>query len=618
MAQNPYGSQTQSLLSQAALGAGGYEALPGIQRSQYLADALRALQESANQNIKTPAALGSNLLAEALLQYGRRRSEKTLIDQLKATQASGVQSDESAAFGSPQLGAAPQAPADSPPPPPEPPAAIPSPPVAQAAPTSPRAQMMAELIKGGLKPMAAAALVGQFGAESGPNLNRDNPAEGAIGAANWQGPRRTAAQAYFAAHGGPTPANQAAFALQELPTSAGLGPQGFAALQSAPDVASAAAIANGYERPRGYRPGGNPANVSGWQTRLSGAQDAYSQYQPQAAPQAPQASPGPQTPQSPPMAPQGAPAPQQTQSELPALMGLPANSVERQQIMVGLSARPGSDRYNEAAQRLHEIALRTSQQRPYHIVNQNGVNVAIDDMTGQQRPLPVPGAVMNRTMDASQAGINAPAGTSMTVDPLGKPTVVTQPQAGYATTNQPGQPYSLGAVRGGPQDPAAGQSAIDNAKSLNERFRSDVNPIVSVTNGYGQIRSALSQGTTAADQAALVAYMRLINPQARVQAGQLAPMDGTVPEQFAAILNRLTQQSGTMTPDERHQLLQAATPIYQQAQAQYEAIAKNYRQRASAIGADPGQIVEPLPPIDAPSSQGGHVRTYNPATGRIE
>ena len=152
---------------------------------------------------------------------------------------------------------------------------------------------------------------------------------------------------------------------------------------------------------------------------------------------------------------------------------------------------------------------------------------------------------------------------------------------------------------GGPVDPTAGQHGIDNARSLNERFRSDVNPIVSVNNQFGQIKTALTQGTTAADQAALVAYMRLINPTARVQPGQLAPMDGTVPEQFAAILNRLTQTSGTMTPEDRSQLLQAAQPIYQQALTQYDAISKNYRDRATSMGIDPTQIIEPLPPIAA-------------------
>lgn len=49
-----------------------------LQRSQYLADALRNLQASGG-DIRTPLALGGNLLAEAITAYGKKRADKEAI-----------------------------------------------------------------------------------------------------------------------------------------------------------------------------------------------------------------------------------------------------------------------------------------------------------------------------------------------------------------------------------------------------------------------------------------------------------------------------------------------------------------------------------------------------------
>lgn len=59
-----------------------------IQRSQYLADALEQLQASASQGIRTPAALGTNLLANAILQHKKGRSDREATEGVAAQRKS--------------------------------------------------------------------------------------------------------------------------------------------------------------------------------------------------------------------------------------------------------------------------------------------------------------------------------------------------------------------------------------------------------------------------------------------------------------------------------------------------------------------------------------------------
>jgi len=82
MGQLLAGSPQQSMLAQMAAQYGGTQAVPAIQRSQYLADALAAMQKSGGENIRSGSALATNLMAEALLQYGRNRANAQLLKQI--------------------------------------------------------------------------------------------------------------------------------------------------------------------------------------------------------------------------------------------------------------------------------------------------------------------------------------------------------------------------------------------------------------------------------------------------------------------------------------------------------------------------------------------------------
>lgn len=71
----------QEALAQRAVASATPQTLPLVQRSAYLADALSELRQSGGQNLRTPGALASNLLAEALDRYGLKHSQQELAQQ---------------------------------------------------------------------------------------------------------------------------------------------------------------------------------------------------------------------------------------------------------------------------------------------------------------------------------------------------------------------------------------------------------------------------------------------------------------------------------------------------------------------------------------------------------
>ena len=83
----PDATTPQSLLQSLGYQYGGIGAIPQIQRSQYLADALQNINATSAQNIRSPMALGSNLLAEAILRFSQNRSNK----QMEQAIAQGMQ-----------------------------------------------------------------------------------------------------------------------------------------------------------------------------------------------------------------------------------------------------------------------------------------------------------------------------------------------------------------------------------------------------------------------------------------------------------------------------------------------------------------------------------------------
>jgi hypothetical protein len=291
-----------------ALTYGGTGALPAVQDSEYLANALANLQSTGAQASKTPLALGSNLLAEALLQVGRHKNNQALLKAYQGGQ-SALFSDqvpgEDAFLAGLNRSPSASAPTDptvtsTPPPPVTGGVALerPSEPDAEHLATSsagaapaPQGALLQALLNKGLNPWGAAGLVGNMANESGPNLNLNNPNEGAIGPANWRGPRADAYRSFLAANGGQaTPDMQASFIMQEL---GGPEARAYRMAQAATDPASATAAGLAYERPAGWSLT-NPQASSAYGARLASTQALGPQAAPSVAPTSgpPPASPG--------------------------------------------------------------------------------------------------------------------------------------------------------------------------------------------------------------------------------------------------------------------------------------------------------------------------------------
>lgn len=100
------GRALNSALAERALQYASPETIPYVRRSVYLADALRELQQSGAQNIRTPFALGTNLLADFLLEKGSRKADADLTERSKADQA---RIADMATLGLPTPGSAPPA-----------------------------------------------------------------------------------------------------------------------------------------------------------------------------------------------------------------------------------------------------------------------------------------------------------------------------------------------------------------------------------------------------------------------------------------------------------------------------------------------------------------------------
>jgi|WetSurMetagenome_2_1015567.scaffolds.fasta_scaffold22764_1 hypothetical protein len=316
------GSSLRAQILQRELDMAPLSAYPAIQHSAYLAQALESLRQGAAENIRSKGALASNLLAEAIDSWAGRRADAKALQAIQTGMASerdnslrtlgygpdagsGAGASATSSPGAPPTAGAPDSSATGSV---SPSASAPTsgggvgspdtigayaaltpsnPLITYTAPsfspdTSGRpsvssaglADALHHFVSEGYSPAGAAGLVGNFEQESGQNLSLNNPSEGAFGAANWRGDRLKGLQAFAAANKSDPSSldTQLAYVDREMDGPfAGVK----AGLMNATDPVAAAAIATGYERPAGWRPGGDPSAASGWGNRAANAEGLY-------------------------------------------------------------------------------------------------------------------------------------------------------------------------------------------------------------------------------------------------------------------------------------------------------------------------------------------------------
>jgi hypothetical protein len=156
--------------AQSAIALGlryGPNAGMALQRSQYLADALRQLQ-AGGSDIRTPQALGTSLLAEAITAYGKNKADKQAMQAYGQDRQSQIANTLAGLPGIGDAGPSPAAPVPTPQPSPQAPVidpAIAAQALAGTSPSAPQAQpalnMTSALLRGQTPPAPAAAAAPQ-------------------------------------------------------------------------------------------------------------------------------------------------------------------------------------------------------------------------------------------------------------------------------------------------------------------------------------------------------------------------------------------------------------------------------------------------------------------------
>lgn len=479
-------------------------------KSYYLQRALEQMHGPNGPSIRTPASLVTNTLANALLQFSADKQDRK--DTEAETAANTQRNQFYAGLLGPQEAATGQASA-APPVAPQQPAAPPQPPSqAAAGPVSARQKVFARLLeKGGYSPAQASGIVGNLMQESGPDLNRDNPAEGSIGIANWRGPRADALRQF----GGPNYRDlntQADFLMSEMK-----GPEARtdAALRASQDPQGAAAAMLGFERPAGWTRGGRPEAVSGWNNRLANAQGMFAGFQAPPNPMTMPAGPGdgPDNTGQSTSAP-GVPSPVAGAPPGAAPQGAPGGPQQRgidpqqRAFVLQLMQNPDPRIRAQGEQMAMQLAAKAQAPIQWEHATDNGVSFAYNPQDpSQTRNIPVPQSAMSRPatpQEVQQQGY--PQGTSGQMSPFNEFKAGYQPAQGFQGSGEQ-QSY----IHGGPNDPASGQNRLTGLRDMRQEVKPILDSATLLRRNYSAVQAGFARHNGPGDIAMVNGLQKLID-----------------------------------------------------------------------------------------------------------
>lgn len=597
----------QNLLAQQAMALGGYQAIPQIQRSQYLTEALKVIGENAQGNIKNYGALGANLLAEVLAMYGRNKANKELLNTLGTQQSQQIKN----LFSQLGMGGGSQNNLPAPPTPPAqntPPANI-----ATAPPMQPQAQAAPKTLNPADLEAAARAVWGEARGE-GP-IGEQAVAGVIANRANMTGLPISQIVAQPHQFAGYSPRAQALPSnspqLQQIEQT--IAP---VLMGQAPNPAGQA---DHFYAPRGMPGGVPPSWAQGQQQTPIGNQNFLSlgfggkpPMQAGAMPP-PQAQGGPPAP--PPMAQGGAAAPNISpaapQGLPPGIFrdqdgtyyahGLAPTPEEMQQVQLGLSQPQGSAAYQAAGQKLYELAQRRNSPVKLDLQKVGDMPVLIGP-GGQQIPLGVPDAAKTHFMSPQQiTGAGMTRGTVAQESPLGVASIVNKPPEGYQGLAGGG---GLQPVPGGPASISGGnQPSFQASQDVIKSYKADLQPLLQQQQAYKQIQSVAGNNSHAGQVALVVGYANMISPGiTRLEQAMQAAQSGALPAALATSIAKLSSdQNALLPPDEVSAYRQAADQIYAGVKQRADQLYKYYAPQ------DPTHTIQPYPGFeDQPQGGGGY------------
>lgn len=618
-----------------------------VRRSQYLTQALQALQEQSTK-IQSPWELAARLGAQALLVRGQRGAESEALEGMAAqrkSQADAAIAGLPGAFDPPErVGTPPIAPPApetpeltqaAPPPVPEP---ITSAPLPAPKYSDQDRQLLAQMITGeaggeGPEGMTAAGAVA---------LNRLN--KGGYG--------QTLSDVIMAPHQfeamrkpkAPTP--EAMAIADQLLAGTAQDPTGGAVNYLNPALQASL----GREQPswapagQGQRIGGHvfyggtPPQPGGPTMDTSGNPVPPPPPPPQsidqAGPIADQpfqlAAAGPMQPgmmpSPPPVSLSGGGAPPVASSPQAGATGGPRRvTADEVALAKRLLANPMT--YDQGLAYAYDLQKKDAEAVKWDSTNFNGMPGQVNPYTGEVRMIGLPDQARSRTITAQEAGMSAaPTGTYVNRSPTGEDKVIYQPPSGFQAANggalqyQQGgpqdpyrpQPPSAGyeyaggqqrPIQGGPQDPRTPQNLLEGTKGIRSEIQPVVDAAIKLRRNIEAVRVGVAQNNGAGDIASINGLQRLID-EGVVREGDVAlQLKAQGIEGGIAAVTSYLQSSGKFSPEIRRKIQMTADQLYSGINATYRDRVAGYKSIVDGAYGD-GAFEQYVFPTDTARSLG--------------
>lgn len=235
----------------------------------------------------------------------------------------------------------------------------------------------------------------------------------------------------------------------------------------------------------------------------------------------------------------------------------------------------------------------------WETTNINGVPAQVNKTTGEVRMLGIPEGARTQTV-APPPGMTP--GTVVQQKPTGEMSVLQAPPAGYQ-----GGPQQQSFVKGGPQDPAAGQNLLAGEGRLRDDYEKLIKDYIGARDGYQKVVQAAKTGTPAGDIALVFGYMKTLDPGSTVREGEAATIQnsGTIPQTVQNMYNKMLTGEGRLLPEQRQQFASSAEQQFQVYQRTADALNERYGELARSYNFEPSRVIrqfDPIEPYKAPGS----------------
>lgn len=239
-----------------------------------------------------------------------------------------------------------------------------------------------------------------------------------------------------------------------------------------------------------------------------------------------------------------------------------------------------------AQSELDSIDQRMNAAPVFTSVSVNGVPFLQDQFGNMREAFPngLPESVMTRD-EFSPEGTRP--GTLGQRDRFNRLTLLDEPPEGFEVRGGQLQP-----IRGGPQDPSAGENRIKNERELRREYQNATQEYRTVRQAFRKVEASLAQGTGIGDVGGIFGVMKIFDPGSTVREGEAATVEnsGGVPERFRGLYNRVLSGE-RLTPQQRAEIVAVGRAQYGTYEQGYQSRVADFTRMAEDYGIDPRNVV---------------------------